>query len=368
MSASAGPEPGLSADLRGAVGSFRIEAGLEAPAGRVTSVFGPSGAGKTTLLRAVAGLTRLDGRVSAFGEVWQDADGAFVPPHRRGVGFCFQEPALFSHLTVAENLAYARRRAPERPGAPATGAVVERLELAPLLDRAPAGLSGGERQRAALGRALLSNPGVLLLDEPLSGVHLGARGRILDWLRGLARDLGLVVLQVSHDLGEVIRFAHRIALISDGRITATGPAGTILAGEGIRAPRFEASVVLVARILDTADAAGLSTLDLDGQRLRVAGMGGQPGRPVRLRVRARDVALATTRPEGLSIRNVLDGVIRELRDQPGTPFIEVVVAVGGAGSRNLLLARITRAAATELELAPGRPVHVLLKSVCLEDP
>ncbi len=368
MKRATGPGAGLSADLRGTVGDFRIEAALEAPAGRVTSVFGPSGAGKTTLLRAIAGLVRLEGRVEAGGEVWQDRRGAFLPPHRRGAGFCFQEPALFAHLTVGGNLAYARQRAPARPGAATTEEVVERLGIGALLERRPARLSGGERQRAALGRALLGNPRVLLLDEPLSGVHFGARAGLLDWLRRLARDLGLVVVQVSHDLGEVIRIAHRIALISDGRITDTGPAGAILAGAGTGAPRFEASVLLEARVVDAGHRSGLATLDLGGQRLLVAGLDSSPGGTIRLRVRARDVALATDRPEGISIRNVLTGFVRELRAEAGTPFIEVLVGVGKADSSNLLLARITSAAAAELGLGPGHPVYALLKSVSLEDP
>ncbi len=363
---------GLRAELTGAVGAFRVEARFEAPPGRVTSVFGPSGAGKTTLLRALAGLTRLQGRLEVRGEVWQDdARRVFVAPHRRGAGFCFQEPALFPHLSVRHNLDYGRRRAPAPPpGAPAFDETVERLGLGSLLDRAPAGLSGGELQRAALARAILANPRILLLDEPLSGVHWSARSGILAWLRSLAEDLGLVVLQVSHDLDEVIRVAHRIALIADGRVAEAAPAGDVLAamGHGDRVSWLEAGAVLTARVAARPAADGLTELELHGQAMRVPGLDRPAGAEVRLRVRSRDVAIATERPRHISIRNVLAGEVREVREEVGTPFVEVLVDVGPAGSPALLRARITRAAATELGLGPGRAVYALLKTVSFDEP
>ena len=374
----------LEAELRGDAGGFRIEAAFSAPAGETTAVFGPSGSGKTTLLRAVSGLARLGGRVAAGRAVWQDdARGLFLPAHRRRVGFAFQEPALFAHLPVAGNLRYAEDRSgggaarPEDPGLPGPpfAEVVERLGLGPYLDRAPAGLSGGERQRVSLGRALLSRPSVLLLDEPLSALHESARARLLPWLRSLAPEFGMATLHVSHDLGEVARVADRMVLLDRGRVADAGPVegvferlyGRDWGDRGGGAGRFEAGSLLTARVAAHRQASGMTELDLGGQRLLVPGRRGSPAAPgeaVRLRVRARDVALATRRPEAISVRNILEGAVLEVAARPGGAFAEVLVEVAGARLR----ARLTREAVSDLALAPGVPVFALLRSVAFDEP
>ncbi len=362
----AGP---LEGEFRGAAGAFVLDAAFSAPAGETTALFGPSGSGKTTLLRAVAGLLRLRGRLDAGGKPWQDdARGLFLPPYRRRVGFVFQEPALFTHLSVLENLRYAERRggADRASASPSFAELVERLGLEKLLDRSPAGLSGGERQRIALGRALLSRPSVLLLDEPLSALHQGARAAILPWLRSLAAELGMAVLHVSHDLGEVVEAAHRIALVSGGRITAAGPAAEILERlDASNAPsRFETSTILTARVRRLLPALGLSELDFGGQVLRVPGTRRAEGETARLRIRARDIALARTPPEAISIRNVLRSAILAVIEDPEGPFAEVLLEVGGQRLR----ARITRDAAADLRLERGNTVFALLKTVSFDPP
>ncbi len=364
-----GAAPGaLEVGLRGAVGELRIEAAFEARAGETTAIFGPSGSGKTTLLRAVAGLTRLPGRLALGPATWQDdRRGVFVPAHRRRIGFAFQEPALFDHLTVEGNLRYAERRSGEPEADPLVSfaGVVERLGLDGQLGRLPRGLSGGERQRVSLARALLARPAALLLDEPLSGLHRPARAAILPWLRALGEASGMVILYVSHDLGEVVDVAHRIAPIASGSVTGAAPAARAIhhlpAGDLLS--RFEAGSVLTATVRARLPALGLSELDLGGQRLRVPGAERPTGTEARLRVRARDVALATEAPTAISIRNVLRGRIVEVRGLPETPFTEVGVAI--ADQR--LVARITRDAASELGLEPGREVFALLKTVSFDD-
>ncbi len=358
----------LEVGLRGGVGELRIEAAFEARPGETTAIFGPSGSGKTTVLRAVAGLARLSGRLALGPATWQD-DGrnVFVPAYRRPIGFAFQEPALFDHLTVEGNLRYAERRSGEPEGDSSVSfvEVVQRLEVGQHLERTPRGLSGGERQRVSLARALLARPAALLLDEPLSGVHRTARAGILPWLRALGEASGMVTLYVSHDLGEVVDVAHRIAPISAGSVTGAAPAAQALdqlPGDDLFS-RFEAGSVLTATVRAPLPALGLSELDLGGQRLRVPGTQRPTGTEARLRVRARDVALATEAPTAISIRNVLRGSVIEVRDLPETPFAEV--AVGFADQR--LVARITRDAATELGLAAGREVFALLKTVSFDD-
>lgn len=364
-----GTAPGaLDVGLRGTVGELRIEAAFEARTGETTAIFGPSGSGKTTLLRAVAGLTRLPGRLALGSATWQDdRHGVFVPVHRRRIGFAFQEPALFDHLTVEGNLRYAERRsgAPQAGPAVSFAEAVERLGLGQHLERMPRGLSGGERQRVSLARALLARPAALLLDEPLSGLHRTARAAILPWLRALGEASGMVTLYVSHDLGEVVDVAHQIAPISGGSVAGAAPAARALdrlpAGDLLS--RFEAGSVLTATVRARLPALGLSELDLGGQRLRVPGTERPTGTEARLRVRARDVALATEAPNAISIRNVLRGSVIEVRELPETPFAEV--GVGFADQR--LVARITRDAVSELGLKAGREVFALLKTVSFDD-
>ena len=215
---------GIEARLGGRIGGFRLDAGFAVPASGVTAVFGPSGSGKTTLLRCIAGLERLQGRVVVRGQVWQDAR-SFLPPHRRSVGYVFQEPSLLPHLSVRGNLEFGLKRS--GGGRLGLEEVVGFLGLRPLLARGVLKLSGGERQRVAIGRALLSQPRLLLMDEPLAGLDSEAKAEILSCLQRLHQLMDIPVLYVSHDAAEVARLADRLLLMQAGRIV---PAPT--AGEG----------------------------------------------------------------------------------------------------------------------------------------
>ena len=206
---------GVEARFQGHVGGFEIDAAFTlAPTG-ITALSGPSGSGKTTVLRCIAGLTRLPGQLSVDGEIWQD-QRAFRPAHRRAVGVVFQEPSLLPHLSVRGNLDYGARRAPG-PAAIGFDEVVDLLGLAPLLARTTTHLSGGERQRVALGRALLSQPRLLLMDEPLSSLDAASKAEILPYLERLHRALAMPTLYVSHDAGEIARLADHVLYIQNGR-------------------------------------------------------------------------------------------------------------------------------------------------------
>ena len=216
----------IEASFKGRLGAFALDAGFSVPASGVTAVFGPSGSGKTTLLRCIAGLQRLDGRLSVRGEVWQDGR-RFVPAHLRPVGYVFQEPSLLEHLSVKGNLEFGLKRAANvRLGLQEVCAF---LGLEPLMGRSTARLSGGERQRVAIGRALLGQPELLLMDEPLSGLDAEAKSEILPYLEGLPQAMNLPMLYVSHDAAEVAWLADRVLLMRGGRIepaqaaTAGGP-------------------------------------------------------------------------------------------------------------------------------------------------
>jgi molybdate transport system ATP-binding protein len=202
--------------LRGRFGALDLDCEARLPGAGVTAIMGPSGSGKTTLLRCLAGLARAEGLVRVGDEVWQDSR-RFTPAHRRGVGYVFQGASLLTHLSVEQNLAYAARRAPPGPG-PAVGEAAERLGLSALLARRPGRLSGGERQRAAIARALLSRPSLLLMDEPLSSLDAESKAETLAYLERLIDDLRLPVIYVTHDAHEARRLARRTFVLASGAL------------------------------------------------------------------------------------------------------------------------------------------------------
>lgn len=210
---------GVQAEFDGLLGRFRLKVSLHIPPKGITALVGPSGAGKTSLLRAIAGLTRLPGRVVMDGEIWQEGR-RFVPVHQRALGMVFQESSLLSHLSVKDNLMFGFRRALE-PKTMSLDEVVPLLGLEPLIGRSTDNLSGGERQRVALGRALLSQPRLLLMDEPLSSLDAQSRAEILPFLEALHRTLSIPVLYVSHDAEEVARLADHVVSLNAGQIVGT---------------------------------------------------------------------------------------------------------------------------------------------------
>ena len=356
----------VEARFGGTLGGFRLQVAFQFPARGVTALFGPSGSGKTTILRCIAGLQRLSGRFLIGDETWQDdARGVFRKPHRRRIGYVFQEASLFPHLSVRGNLLYGARRAVEPP-AVTYSAVVEMLGLGLLLERAPAALSGGERQRVAVGRALLSQPRLLLLDEPLSALDRGAREEIVSYFEVLDRELSIPMLYVSHDLAEVARLSDHLVVLDAGAKLAEGPVRQILERLDLdpTAERFEAGVVLDARVAAHDARYHLSRLRHGRQTITVPLVDAPVGAPVRLRIRARDVALSTRRPRAISIRNVLPGTVVAIREQPGTAYAEALVEIGGGRLR----ARITREAAADLALRTGKRVFALVKSISFERP
>jgi molybdate transport system ATP-binding protein len=289
-------------------------------------------------------------------------DGAVLddlPPHRREIGYVFQDARLFPHLTVAENLTYG----PRVRGRTVEGLarVVELLGIGALLSRRPATLSGGERQRVAIGRALLSRPRLLLMDEPLAALDEPRKAEILPYVEALRDETGLPILYVSHALPEVARLATTIAVIEAGRVAALGPAAEILSDPataqlmGLR----DAGSVLTARIA-AQEEDGLTRLDTVAGPLWLPRIAGQTGRSLRVRIAAQDVILSRDRPTGLSALNILPCRVAALYDGQG-PGVLVRLEVGS----EFLLARLTRRSAQALALAPGVAVHAILKSVAV---
>lgn len=355
---------GIEVDVAGRVGAFEVAAQFASDGG-VIALFGHSGAGKTTVVNMIGGLVHpARGRIVVGGRLLFDRKGGVdLPPHRRRLGHVFQEGRLFPHLSVRHNLLYGRWFS----GAPVDSRrfeeVVALLGIGRLLERRPRSLSGGERQRVAIGRALLSEPAALLMDEPLASLDAPRKAEILPYLERLRDQARLPIVYVSHSIDEVVRLARTMVLMSDGRVLAVGPIAEIMTRLDLRpmTGRFEAGVVIETEVVAHDDAYRLTTVALGAQTLTVPRLEEAPGTQVRLRVRARDVALALERPEGISIQNVLAGRVTELSREEG-PFVEANVAVDGA----VLTARLTRRAADTLALAPGLPVFALIKTIALD--
>lgn len=356
----------LDIELSVALGDFRLDVAERVPFAGITGVFGPSASGKSTLLRALAGFEPARGHIVVAGETWLDtARGVAMPPFRRRCGFLFQDARLFAHLDVAGNLRYASRRAGNVDPAISFDDVVGAFDLEPLLPRRVDALSGGERQRVALARTLLTRPTLLLLDEPLAALDLYRKAEILPYLESLSARFHVPTLYVSHAIDEVARLADRTLVLTDGRVRAFGPTPAVLERLDVQsiAGPLEASVVIEARVTGHDTGYRLTRLDVGGEAISLPEASHlDVGATARLRIRARDVAVATARPRALSIRNVLEGTVAELVTDPDSPFAEVLVDVGGEHVR----ARITRAAADDLGLETGQSVFALVKSVSLD--
>lgn len=334
----------------------------------ITALFGPSGSGKSTLLRIIAGLERRgDVQIAFNDDIWTDTKaGIFMPPHKRPVGMVFQDDRLFPHLNVAGNLSYADKRSSKVGNAITMDQVVETLDLSALMNKNPSTLSGGEKQRVALGRTLLTQPELLLLDEPLSALDIRRKAELLPFLEKIPQEFGVPAIFVSHAIDEVARLADEVILLSpNGHVSARGPIPEIFDTQEMHdfTGKFEAGAFLQAAVTAQNSDFQITTLDFEGEKLRMPMVASlNIGDRIRLRIRARDVAVGTKRPEGISIRNTIAATISEIKTEPNTAFAEIIFSVGTQSLR----ARITRQAADELGLEVGQPAFALIKSVSFD--
>lgn len=357
----------LEVDIAHDFGGFSLQAQFACAPG-LTALFGRSGAGKTTLVNAIAGLLKPDrARITVNGRALVDSvAGIFVPPHRRRIGYVFQDARLFPHLSVRHNLLYGRFFA-RRHDEIGFDQIVDLLGIRHLLQRRPATLSGGEQQRVTIGRALLSRPELLLMDEPLAALDGARKEEILPYLERLRDELKLPIVYVSHAIPEVTRLADTVVLLSEGRVQAVGSVPE-LTGRLDLFPltgRYEAGAVLQASLLRHEDRWGLSVLGCRAGEILVPQIAQPIGSSLRIRIRARDVTLALAPPVETSALNILRGTVSELKtgatDTAG-PQIEVRLDCNG----DALLARVTRLSAARLALTPGKTVYAMIKTVALD--
>ncbi len=355
----------LSLEIERRLGDFRLAVSFEAGDG-VTALFGRSGAGKTSVINAIAGILRPDrGRIAINGETVFDAgSGVDVPTPKRRVGYVFQEGRLFPHLSVRQNLNYAGFFSRGMP-ASEFDRVVELLGLRILLERRPGNLSGGEKQRVAIGRALLSSPRLLLLDEPLASLDAHRKSEVLQYVELIRDEVQVPIVYVSHAVEEVARIADTVVLMSAGGVLAVGPAEDVMGRPDLRTGEgaFEGGAVLDARVVEQDMEHDLATLAFEGGTLTSTNVDALIGEPVRVRIRARDVSIALERPRRISIQNVIEGTIAEVA-AGRNGIVDIVIAVGASTLRS----RVTRRAVEQLGLKKGLSVYALVKAVSLSRP
>ena len=350
----------LKIDARKKLAEFKWQGQLEIRPG-VTALFGQSGAGKTSLVNMVAGLLTPDeGEIAIGGTcVFSSRNGVNLPPEQRPVGVVFQDGRLFPHLTVRGNLEYGRTRGSR--AAPALDEVVELLELEALLGRRPMSLSGGEQQRVAIGRALLTAPDVLLLDEPLAGLDGERRGEVLGFLERLKQDSDRIIVYVTHRMEEVVRLANRLVLIDHGEVRSAGGLQDLLGRPELQAVigQRTAGALLSCRMEQIDDGDGLSRLSCSGHTLLLPRLNLQAGSDIVLQVRAGDVSLSLEPPRRSSVLNVMRGTVERVVQEDGA-LADVVVRMG-----QKLWARVTRRSVRELGLSPGVEVYATIKAASL---
>ena len=353
----------LTCDITHQLGAFKLACAFTAGPG-ITALFGQSGSGKTTIIKAIAGLIRPDhGRLSIDGvRLFDSQSGIFKPPHERRIGTVFQDSRLFPHLTVEQNLLYGRRFNPAVSQGATLDHVATLLGLTPLLSRKPRNLSGGEQQRTAIGRALLSNPSLLLLDEPFAALDSARKHEVMPYLEAL-RETGLVpIIYVSHAIDEVLRLATDMVLIDAGRVAASGPITEVmqrldmthLIGER------EAGALFAATVVSHDPRYGLTLLTSPAGLWRVPMFAAASGAAVQIRIRASDVMLSSQQPSAVSALNIFPATVTEIGRAVG-PSIEVKLDCNGCP----LIARLTRYSSDQMKLAPGLAVFALIKSVVI---
>jgi len=345
---------------------FRLHVDVDLPATGITAVFGQSGSGKTTLLRCLAGLERSPtGFMQVGDDVWQDETrNRYESISIRRIGYVFQEPRLFPHLSVRSNLTYGFNRTPDQERRLSVDQVVEVLGIAHLLDRRPHKLSGGEQQRVAIGRALLTSPKLLLLDEPLSSLDSERKREIMPFIQRLYKELKIPIVYVTHSLHEILQLAQVVVLLRDGKVVATGPLTEVFSRLDLHR---HLGPHLIGAVVDTAVAEhehqfGLTRLEFNGQSLYVPLQSLDVGQPLRIHILSSDVSLAVgPSATQTSALNILSAMVKEIAEVDKAT-VDVRLDVGCP-----LVASITRKSAIALGLKPGQRLYAHIKSVALAE-
>ncbi|MEJ2155152.1 MAG: molybdenum ABC transporter ATP-binding protein [Desulfobacteraceae bacterium] len=342
-------------------GDFAVDLSVLAPDIGVTALFGRSGAGKTSVINMVAGLVRPDsGHINVNGRMLFDAaEGINLPPEKRRLGYIFQDGRLFSHLSVKSNLLYGMRLTPPSRRHVVMDDVVDLLGIGHLLHRRPAKLSGGEKQRVAIGRALLTSPALLLMDEPLASLDSRRKAEVLPFLSRLCADSSTPILYVSHSLEEVINLADTMVLMDEGRVTASGPIEELIRRGDLQRYTGDEDLGTVISTAVDGHADELTRLRFQGGVMWVPKVAAPKGSRLRVSIAARSIAIALEKPQQTSVQNIYRGKVTAISNGPGD-LIDVQMDIGCP-----LTARITSRARRSLSLVPGKQVYAFVKSVAV---
>ena len=337
---------------------FNLDIDLQLPASGITVVFGPSGSGKTTLLRCLAGLEK-SGKMEIAGQVLQD-ENTFIPVNLRAIGMVFQESRLFPHLKVRDNLLYGYKRTPVNSRRLHLEDIGRVLSLEKLFERSIDKLSGGEKQRVALGRALLTSPKLLLMDEPLAALDTQRKTEIIPFIRKVEKELSIPIIYVTHSMSEVLQLVDTMVILKDGKVVKYGPVGKVFSdiqlSESIGGEYSGA--VLETRVLEHDADYGITRLDFMGQELSVPIQHISPGKVLRVHIHSKDVTLATQPPKGLtSVLNILKTKVRNIGENVGYS-VDIELDAGRP-----LLATITRKSLSNLNLRPGQSIYAYIKAI-----
>lgn len=362
MTGAAGDAQALTVKVQADLGEFTVDADFTAPGDGITAIFGKSGAGKSSIINMISGLVKpISGHISAQGHTLFDSASAIdVAIKDRKVGYVFQDSRLFPHMNVRKNLAYGMNA-----GSESLSDITDLLELGDLLERSPGDLSGGEKQRVAIGRALLSDPRILLLDEPLSSLDLDRKANIIPYIRRVADEFAIPVVYVSHSMDEIVQLADTMVIVSDGKVSATGSVEDLTSRLDLRpmTGRFDAGAVIPCKVGTFDEAYNITSLNFDGGILHVAGLQLERDTAIRVRIRARDVALSLEEPRNTSFQNIFSAVIEEFGEGDG-PQIDVRLRLG---ENTALWSRITQKSRDDLSLNTGQSVFAMVKSVAINN-
>jgi molybdate transport system ATP-binding protein len=354
----------IDIDIEQQLGAFHLAVKFSAEA-PIVGLFGRSGSGKTSVINAIAGISRPTRGLIRINDavLFDSAQRIDLPPEVRRIGFVFQDALLFPHMDVESNLLYGQRLRSPDDRFIEEARVVDLLGLGALLRRKPKALSGGEKQRVAIGRALLAQPRILLMDEPLAALDIPRKTEILDYIERLRDELNIPIVYVSHSVTEITRLADTVVVLSDGKCLAVGDVDEVMGRLDLKPAtgRYEAGAVLDTRVKAHDAEDQLTTLAFDGGELIVPHLDAAIGERVRARIRARDVSLSIRRPTEISILNVLPVNVAAIDDETG-PIVDLQLAVGGS----TLVARITRRSFQQLGIRNGQELYALIKAVSFD--
>ena len=337
---------------------FGLDVDLKLPASGITVIFGPSGSGKTTLLRCLAGLEK-SGTMEIAGEVWEN-ENIFIPVNQRAIGMVFQDSRLFPHLNVRDNLLYGYKRTPADSRRLHLEEVVQVLALGNLLERGIEKLSGGEKQRVALGRALLTSPKLLLMDEPLAALDAQRKTEIIPFIRKIEKELSIPIVYVTHSMGEVLQLVDTMVILKEGKVVNCGPVEKVFADIQLRDAIGDqhTGAVLDTTVLEHDTEFGITRLDFLGQELSVPLQQIPQGQGLRVHIHSKDVSLATQPPDGLtSVLNILKTKVKKIGENSGYS-VDIELDAGRP-----LLATITRKSLANLNLQPGQSIYAFIKAI-----